>query len=93
MQVELTPEQEMFISRAVQSGRFQREEDAVKEALALWEERERARTKFIATLDKAEASVANGEGRAITRESMRDLAEEIHQRGLASLASKNSTER
>jgi Arc/MetJ-type ribon-helix-helix transcriptional regulator len=93
MEVHLTPDQQVFVREAIESGRLAREEDAVKEALALWEERERTRAEFLATLDEAEASLARGEGRVITQESMRRLAEEVHQRGLARLASDKSTPR
>ena len=85
MEVRLTPDQEAFIRQAIGAGRFQREEDAVQEALLLWEERERRRVEFPATLDDAKASLARGEGRIITQESMRDLAEEVKQRGLTRL--------
>jgi Arc/MetJ-type ribon-helix-helix transcriptional regulator len=43
MDVQLTSGQRAFARRAIKSGRLQPEEDAVKEALALWEERERQR--------------------------------------------------
>jgi hypothetical protein len=61
------------------------EEEAVQEALALWEERERRRLEFLATLDRARASLARGEGRVITRESMQQLAAEVRERGRARL--------
>jgi putative addiction module CopG family antidote len=86
MEVHLTPDQEAFIRQAIESGRLQHQEDAVKEALALWEERERTRAEILASFDEAEASLARGEGRVITQQSMRELAEEVHQRGLARLA-------
>ena len=57
----------------------------VQEALSLWEERERKRAEFLATLDDAKASLARGEGRTITQESMRNLAEDVKRRGLARL--------
>jgi putative addiction module CopG family antidote len=41
MEVKLTPDQKAFVRDAIESGRLKREEDAVQEALALWEERER----------------------------------------------------
>ena len=44
MNVELTPDQRAFVQRAIESGRLDCEEDAVQEALALWEERERTRS-------------------------------------------------
>jgi putative addiction module CopG family antidote len=85
MEVQLTSDQKAFARRAVESGRFQDEEDAVREALALWEERERRRVAFMATLDEARASLARGEGRVITQESMRELAAAVKERGRARL--------
>lgn len=85
MEVQLTSEQKAFARRAVESGRFRSEEEAIQEALALWEERERRRASFLATLDDARASLARGEGRVITRESMRELAAEVRERGRARL--------
>jgi len=66
MEVQLTPDQKAFVRQAIETGRLQREEDAVKEALSLWEERERTRPEILAAVDEAEASLARGEGRAIT---------------------------
>ncbi|MBI3493814.1 MAG: type II toxin-antitoxin system ParD family antitoxin [Acidobacteria bacterium] len=86
MKVELTPDQKAFVRQAIKSGRFRREEDAVHEALSLWEERERRRFEILAALDEAEASLARGEGIPITEESMKALAEETKQRGRARLA-------
>jgi Arc/MetJ-type ribon-helix-helix transcriptional regulator len=57
----------------------------VREALSLWEERERQRSEFLITLDDAKASLARGESIAITSESMRQLAEDVKRRGLARL--------
>jgi len=71
MDVQLTPDQRAFVRQAIDSGRLRREEDAVKEALSLWEERERGRAEILAAVDEAESSLARGEGRAITQESMR----------------------
>jgi Arc/MetJ-type ribon-helix-helix transcriptional regulator len=86
MDVQLTPDQKAFVGQAIESGRLRKEEDAVSEALALWEERERTRAEILAAIDEAEASIARGEGREITERSMRELAEGIKQRGRASLA-------
>jgi Arc/MetJ-type ribon-helix-helix transcriptional regulator len=44
MKFEFTPDQKAFIRQAIETRRFHGEEDAVREALSLWEERERART-------------------------------------------------
>jgi len=84
--VRLTPDQEAFIQRAIETGRFHRVEDAVREALSLWEERERRRAEILAAVDVAEASLARGEGRNITEQSMRELASEVKKRGRARLA-------
>ena len=86
MELRLTPDQKAFVRQAIQSGRLQREEDAVQEALALWEERERARAEILGAVDEAEASLARGEGRIITEQSMRELADEVKQRGRKRLA-------
>lgn len=88
MDVHLTPDQENFVRRAIESGRFRAAQDAVQEALALWEVRERKRAKLLGSLDEAEASVARGEGLVITQESMRVLAEETKKRGQSRLVSK-----
>jgi putative addiction module CopG family antidote len=85
MEVQLTPDQQAFVREAIAAGRFQREEDAVREALALWEKRERARAEMLAAVDTAEASLAAGRGRVITERSMQDLADEVKQRGRARL--------
>jgi putative addiction module CopG family antidote len=81
MEVQLTPEQKAFVQQAIESGRLHREEEAVQEAMALWEERERTRAEILAAVDEAEASLARGEGRAITEKSMRQLAEAVKRRG------------
>jgi len=93
MEVQLTPDQRAFVRQAIESGRLRREEDAVREALLLWEERERARAEILAAVDEAEASLACGEGRIITQESMRELAEDVKRRGRARLAAERQTRR
>jgi putative addiction module CopG family antidote len=85
MDVSLTQDQKAFVRQAIESGRLHREEDAVREALALWEERERTRAEILASVDAAEASLAGGQGRVVTQQSMRDLSQEVKQRGRARL--------
>ncbi|MGA9497197.1 MAG: type II toxin-antitoxin system ParD family antitoxin [Terriglobales bacterium] len=92
MEVHLTPDQRAFIRQAIESGRLRREEDAVKEALSLWEERERGRAEILVAIDEAEASLACGEGRAITPESVRELAQQVTQRGRARIAAEQQSE-
>jgi Arc/MetJ-type ribon-helix-helix transcriptional regulator len=86
MQIDLTAEQQDFVRRAVESGRFDRPEDAVQAALALWVERERRRSEILAAVDIAKAAIDRGEGIEITQESMRSLAEEVKRQGRAQLA-------
>jgi putative addiction module CopG family antidote len=66
MEVHLTPDQEAFVRQAIASGRLQRAEEAVEQALSLYEERERNRMEILGALDAAEASIARGEGIEIT---------------------------
>jgi Arc/MetJ-type ribon-helix-helix transcriptional regulator len=93
MEVHLTPDQKAFVRQAIESGRLLREEDAVKEALSLWEQRERTRAEILLAVDDAEASLARGEGRILTQESMRELAENVKRRGRARLAAEQQTPR
>ena len=71
--------------QAIESGRLHRPEDAVEEALRLWEERERTRAEILAAVDAAEASLDRGEGIEVTEQSMRELADGVKQRGRARL--------
>ncbi len=91
MEVTLTPDQKALAQQAIESGRLRHEEEAVQEALSLWEERERARAEILAAVDVAEASLARGEGRIITEQSMREVADAVKQRGRARLAAEEST--
>jgi len=58
MQVNLTPGQETVVKYAIDSGRLQRAEEAVEEALLLWEERERNRIEILMAVDEAERDLA-----------------------------------
>jgi len=93
MDVQLTTDQKAFVRDAIESGRLHREEDAVREALSMWEDRERLRHETLAAVDEAERSLARGEGRPITQESMRELAESVKQRGRARLAAERRPSR
>jgi Arc/MetJ-type ribon-helix-helix transcriptional regulator len=83
--------QKAFVRQAIASGCLHGEEDAIQEALSLWEERERTRAEILAAVDAAEASLARGGGRTVTQESMRQLADEVKQRGRARLANEPSS--
>jgi hypothetical protein len=45
---------------------------------------------LVAKIDVAMASIARGEGRVITEESMRDLASDVKQRGRARLSAEQT---
>jgi putative addiction module CopG family antidote len=78
MDVRLTPDQEAFVRQGIESGRFDRAEDAVAEALSLWEERERTRAEILCAVDSAETALARGAGRVIvTEQDARNLANEV----------------
>jgi Arc/MetJ-type ribon-helix-helix transcriptional regulator len=81
MLITLTPGQEALVRRAVETSRLSRAEDAVTEALLLWEEQERERAIFLESLEAERAAIGRGEGIAITPESMRALAEDVKRRG------------
>lgn len=93
MEIHLTPDQLAFARDAIASGRFADEQQAVQEALSLWEARERSRAEILLAVDKAEASLAAGGGRVITQQSMQDLAAEVKQRGRVRLAADPSSAR
>jgi putative addiction module CopG family antidote len=93
MQVDLTPDQLAFVRSAIERGRFDREEDAVREALALWERRERKRAEILAAVDEAEASLSRGEGRLLTESSVRALADDAKRSGRGHLADGGQTSR
>jgi Arc/MetJ-type ribon-helix-helix transcriptional regulator len=91
MEIYLTPDQRAFARRAIESGRLHSEQEAVQEALALWEERERQRMEFLLTVEDAKASLARGKGRDITQQSVQQLAQEVKERGGARLLAELST--
>jgi Arc/MetJ-type ribon-helix-helix transcriptional regulator len=86
MDIQLTPDQQAFVRDAIESGRLRSEADAVKEALSLWERRERARAEILVAVDTAESSLVRGLGRPLTQESMQQLADDVKQRGRARIA-------
>jgi len=91
MEVQLTDDQAAFVRQAIEDGRLERAEDAMKEALLLWENKERRRAEILAALDQSEASFARGEGRRIKSQEERvALASEIKRRGLARLAAEEN---
>jgi putative addiction module CopG family antidote len=87
MEIDLTPEQRSFVHIGIEQGRFRRAEDAIKEALALWERRERARIELLAEVDAGDAF----DGSEIildSEESVASMLDGVKQRGRATLASR-----
>jgi Arc/MetJ-type ribon-helix-helix transcriptional regulator len=86
MDVQFSPGQKAFVREAIASGRIASEEEAVRQALALWEERERQRVEILSAVELAHASLARGEGRRITSEAeLQEFADDVKRRGLARL--------
>ncbi|MGD0693838.1 MAG: type II toxin-antitoxin system ParD family antitoxin [Terriglobia bacterium] len=77
MEVQLTPDHEAFISKAIANGRYPSAEDAVRDALARWEEGERARLELLAGLDEAEADLEAGRYTDHTDATLPRLADEL----------------
>jgi putative addiction module CopG family antidote len=92
MEVQLSPDQEAFIRRAIEAGRFQNQAEAVQEAMLLWEERERRRIELLSATDLAEASLARGEGRIVHCEGdLEHLVEDIKRRGKQRLSAERDS--
>jgi hypothetical protein len=96
MEVELTRNQQALIGQAIDAidaidtGRLHGPEEAAKEAFSLWEARGRRRAEILASMDVSEASLARGEGRVITEESMRQLARDVGHLGRAPVLPQSS---
>lgn len=60
MEIQLTPAQEAFLRQAIESGRIHHAEEAVQQALSLWEARERGRIEILSALDEAEGDLRTG---------------------------------
>ena len=86
MEIDLTPEQDSFIQLGVREGRFRDEKEAVRQAIAFWEERKRRRLQVIAAIEEGEASFGDGDTVLETEEDFRRLADDIKQRGREALA-------
>ena len=83
MEVWLTPDQEAFIRQAIASGRYQTPEEAVRDAMARWEESERARIELLTALDDAEGDLATAQYTDWTEETLPQLSAELKREGRA----------
>ena len=87
MEVHFTPDQQSLISEAIAGGHLHRPEEAMQQALFLWEGRERRRREILAEVELSTASLARGEGRSVpTRAEARQLVSQVTRRGIARLA-------
>jgi putative addiction module CopG family antidote len=83
MDVRLTPEQEALIRQGIENGEYRTAEDAVKEALAHWEEDKRRLAELRALIDEGDADLAAGRYTDFTEETLPDLIEQIKREGRA----------
>lgn len=77
MQFEPTPDQQAFIHRAIASGRYRNAEDALRDAMAQWEEDERRRIELLAAFDQAEADLGAGRYTDYSDQTLPQLADEL----------------
>jgi len=77
MEVKLTPSQEVLIQRAIEQGRYRSAEEAVRDAMARWEERERQRIDLTTGIGRAEMELNSGCYRDYTDDTLALLAEEL----------------
>lgn len=89
MEVVLTPTQESLIDAAVREGRLSGREDAMRQALALWEQHEMERQKLLADIAEADAEIERGEYIELSsREDLREFTNGVIERGIKRLAAK-----
>jgi Arc/MetJ-type ribon-helix-helix transcriptional regulator len=74
-----------FVDLGIQEGRFRNSDEAVRQALAQWEKRERERVELLASLDLAERSLDAGEGETHSSETLHELVESVQVREIARL--------
>lgn len=77
MEVKLTTGQENLIQHAIEQGRYRSAEEAVREALALWEERERQRIDLTTDIGRAENDLKSAAYSDYTDDTLPLLAEEL----------------
>jgi antitoxin ParD1/3/4 len=77
MEVRLTPEQERLIQAAVAEGRYGNAEEALKDALALWQENERRLVELRALIAEGDRDLAEGRYTEYDDESIKTLADEL----------------
>jgi hypothetical protein len=81
MDIALTPERQDILGHAVAAGRVAAPEDAVRETLDLWVERERRRSEILAVVDEAEAALAQGKEMSVAADGIGGLIADVQLRG------------
>lgn len=87
MDIKFTPEQNSFVHLGIEQGRFCKAEDAVQDALALWEKRERTRFELLAEIEAGENSPREEDAVLDSEEDIAQFFQGVEQRGRAKLAS------
>ncbi|MFN0104089.1 MAG: type II toxin-antitoxin system ParD family antitoxin [Bryobacteraceae bacterium] len=77
MEINLTPGQKAFVRYAIESGRLQRPEEAVEEALVMWEDHERKRVEILMAVDESENDIDAGRYIEYTNATLPQLAEDL----------------
>ncbi len=94
MNVSLTPELEILISKKVESGRYTSASEVVREALRLLEEqdtlRELRRDELRKEILKGVEQMRNGQYTAYSLDELNTLSKEISRRGRAKLEAKKN---
>lgn len=90
MQFEPTPDQEAFIHRATASGRYRNAEEALRDAMARWEEDERRLVELLAAFDDAEADILAGEYTDYANDTLPQLADELKREARAARDNKRA---
>lgn len=85
MDIELTPEQDSLVSLVIEQGRLEHREDAVRDAMVLWERRERARIELLAELEAGDSRPEEEDIILDSDEATAAFFEDIKQRGRAKL--------
>lgn len=87
MQIELTPDQSAIIDLAIREGRFRSTEEAIQQALAQWEKRERERAELLASLELADQQIDAGGGEAYDADALDGLVMDVRRQGMEKLSS------
>lgn len=94
MDLHLSADQQALIREALESGRLQKPEDALKQAMSPWEECERRLMVISLAVSASEASLARGAGRIVFSSGQTSqLAEDVKRRGMKRLANQDSLRR